>query len=68
MKTFGSKRDFLLSMALKKEDVENPTCTQSAFADMEAYTTALRKVLKALDDYLTEKELNDLWRMWTPCC
>lgn len=60
MKTLGSQRDFLLSMALKKEDVDNPAFAQSAFDDMGEFTTALRKVLKVLDDYLTEKKLNNL--------
>lgn len=58
MRMLGSKQDILSAMALDVEDLDRSAFEQSAFEDIEEYTLALRVLLKNLDNFLTENNLN----------
>lgn len=58
MSMLGSKQDILSAMALDVEDLDRSAFEQSAFEDIEEYTLALRVLLKNLDNFLTENNLN----------
>lgn len=54
----GSKDEILSAMALHEGDMQQPSFEENVWKDIKEYTTGLRLLLKNLDDFLTENNLN----------
>lgn len=58
MRMLGSKDEILSAMALHEGDMQQPSFEENVWKDIKEYTTGLRLLLKNLDDFLTENNLN----------